>query len=170
MYPVFQSRPLFPMEYHVWLLSSPFSISRPSFFPESFWCHCNHFMCLPCCLASSILYQITKEVPTRFFLLSSSILSIYNNQQSLPDYLGDVFCSHWDFCLLPHLLKNLDSHQNPSSLSSAIACLNLFQSSPSFHCTFECTSHILVDTLLVYDCLSWKCSLMWQSQKVHYLN
>ena len=54
------------------------------------------------------------------------------NQQSLPIYLLDAFCNHWDFCSLPRLLQHLDSHQNPSSISSAIQRLNLFQSSPDF--------------------------------------
>ena len=70
------------------------------------------------------------------------------NQQSLPTYLLDTFCNHWDFCLLPHLLQHLDSHQSPSTISSAIQCLNLFQSSPKFHHILECTSHTPDDTVL----------------------
>ena len=73
------------------------------------------------------------------------------NQQSLPTYLLDVFCTHWDFCSLPRLLQHLDSHQSSSTISSAIQHLNLFQSSPNFHCILECTSHTPDDTLLVYD-------------------
>ncbi len=46
---------------------------------------------------------------------------------------------------------DLDSHLSPSSLSSAIACLNPCQSSPQLHCILECTSHTPDDTLLVYD-------------------
>ncbi len=42
------------------------------------------------------------------------------NQQSLPTYLLDAFCNHWDFCSLPRLLQHLDSHQSPSTISSAI--------------------------------------------------
>ncbi len=67
------------------------------------------------------------------------------NQLSLPDF------SHWDFCALQCLLYDLDSHQSPSSLSSAIACLNLFLSSPQHHCILECTSHTPDETLLVYN-------------------
>ncbi len=73
------------------------------------------------------------------------------NQQSLPSYLLNTFCSDWDFCSLPHLLPDLDSQQNQSSLSSNIVHLNLFHSSPAFHCTLENTSHTLDDTLFVYD-------------------
>ncbi len=73
------------------------------------------------------------------------------NQQSLPTYLLDAFCNHWDFCSLPRLLQHLDSHQSPSTISSAIQRLNLFQSSPDFHRILECTSHTPDDTLLVYD-------------------
>ncbi len=54
------------------------------------------------------------------------------NQQSL-----DIFCRHWDFCALTHLLHNLDSHQSPSSLSSAIALLNLFQAHLNFILTYS---------------------------------
>ncbi len=72
-------------------------------------------------------------------------------QQSLPDYLFDLFCSHGDFCSLQHILQNLDSHQSPLSISSAILHLNLFQSSPDFHHILECTSHTPDDTLLVYN-------------------
>ena len=49
------------------------------------------------------------------------------NQQSLPTYLLDAFCNHWDFCSLPHLLQHLDSHQSPSTISSAIQCLISFE-------------------------------------------
>ncbi len=73
------------------------------------------------------------------------------NQQSLPTYLLDAFCNHWDFCSLLHLLQCLDSHQRPSTISSAIQHSNLFQSSPNFHCILECISHTPGDTLLVYD-------------------
>ncbi len=50
-------------------------------------------------------------------------------QQSLPTYLLDAFCNHGDFCSLPYLLQNLDSHQSPSSISSALQHLNLFLAS-----------------------------------------
>ncbi len=70
------------------------------------------------------------------------------NQQSLPTYLLDAFCNHWDFCSLLCLLQHLDSHQSPSTISSAIHCLNLFQSSPNFHRILECTSHTPDDTFL----------------------
>ncbi len=73
------------------------------------------------------------------------------NQQSLPTYLLDAFCNHWDFCLLPRLLQHLDSHQSPSTISFAIQHLNLFQSLPNFHHILECTSHTPGDTLLVND-------------------
>ncbi len=63
------------------------------------------------------------------------------NHQSLPTYLLDAFCNNLDFCLLLHLLQHLDSYQSPLTISSAIQCLNLFQSSPNFHCIFEFTSH-----------------------------
>ncbi len=62
------------------------------------------------------------------------------NQQSLPDCILEAFCSHWNCCSLPHLLPNIDSHPSPSSLSSAIAHLHLFQNSHVFHCILECTS------------------------------
>ncbi len=108
-------------------------------------------VCLLCCLALSCLFQITNEDPTRFFCLPSSILSICH-QPNIITWLPSWFpLSCWDFCLLPCLLQNLDSHQSPSSLSSAVACLNLFQSSPNLHCILECPSHTLDDTLLVYD-------------------
>ncbi len=73
------------------------------------------------------------------------------NQQLLPSYLLYTFCNHWDFCSLPCLLQHLDSHQSPTSISSAIQCLNLFQSSLDFHCILECTSHTLDEFLLVYN-------------------
>ncbi len=73
------------------------------------------------------------------------------NQQSLPTYLLDAFCNHWDFCSLPRLLQHLDSHQSQSTISSTIQCMNLFWSSPHFHCILEYTSHSLDDTILVYD-------------------
>ncbi len=41
-------------------------------------------------------------------------------------------------------------HQSLSSPSSAIVCLNLFQSSPAFHDILECISYTQDDTLLVY--------------------
>ncbi len=73
------------------------------------------------------------------------------NQQSLLTYLLDTFCNHWDFCSLPRFRQHLDSHQSPSTISSAIQRLNLFQSSPDFHLILECTSRTPDDTLLVYD-------------------
>ena len=73
------------------------------------------------------------------------------NQQSLPTYLLDAFCNHGDFCSLLRLLQNLDSHQSPSTISSAIQRLNLFRSSTDFHRILECTLHTPDDTLLVYD-------------------
>ncbi len=88
-------------------------------------------MCPLCYLVPSILFQITNDIPTRLSLLLSSILSTITNQQSLPDYLLGAFCSHWDFCSLPHLLQNLNSHQIPSSLQSALICQNFFQSLPN---------------------------------------
>ncbi len=73
------------------------------------------------------------------------------NKQSLPTYLLDAFCNHWDFCSLQRFLQPLDLHQSPSTISSAIQHLNLFRSSTNFHRILECTSHTLDDTLLVYD-------------------
>ncbi len=128
-----------------------FSISRPSFVSESFWCHWYPSMCLLHCLAPSIHFQITNEVTTRLFSLPHQSYHSIINHLSLPDYILDAFCSHWDICALPHLLHELDSHQSPSSLSSAIACLHLFQISPQLHCILECISHTPDGILLVYN-------------------
>ncbi len=98
-------------------------------------------MCLLECL---VLCSQFKSPMTQ-----QSYQSIFN-QQSLPSYLLDSFCSNWDFCALPCLLHDIDSHQSPTSLSSAVAHLNLFQSSWQLH-LLECTSHTPDDTLLVYD-------------------
>ncbi len=49
------------------------------------------------------------------------------NQQSLPTYLLDTFCYHWDFCSLPRLLQHLDFHQILTNITSAIQCLNLLK-------------------------------------------
>ncbi len=46
-------------------------------------------------------------------------------------------------------LSDLDSHQSPSSLPSAIEHLNLFYSSPTLYCILEWTSPTPYDTLLV---------------------
>ncbi len=53
----------------------------------------------------------------KIHLFHQSYQSIIN-QLSLPDFLLDVFCSHWDFCELWWLLEKLDSHQSSSSISS----------------------------------------------------
>ncbi len=96
-------------------------------------------MCLLCSLVPFILFQISNEV------INLINLSSTNN------HFLTTLCSHWDFSTLPCLLHDLDSHQSPSSLSSAIACLNIFKSSPQLHCIVECTFHTQDDILLVYD-------------------
>ncbi len=118
---------------------------------ESIWCHWNHSMCLLCCLTTSVLFQITNEVPPKFFFLPSSLLSIYHQSTIITWILLDVFCSHWDFCALPHHLNDLDSHQSLSLLLSTIAHLNLFPSSPKFYRLLVNTSHTPDDTVLVCD-------------------
>ncbi len=59
-------------------------------------------MFLLCCLPPSNPFQITNEVTTRFLSLSSSILSIYHQSTIITWLHLDAFCSHWDFCALPH--------------------------------------------------------------------
>ncbi len=102
------------------------------------------FLCLLFHIKQPINYQ--QKSPYHHQPFQSII-----NQQSLPTYLLDAFCSHWDFCSLLHLLQHLDSHQSASTISSAIQRLNLFQSSPDFHCMIECTYHTPDATLLVYN-------------------
>ncbi len=102
-------------------------------------------MYLPYFLSPWISFQITNEVQ------HDSSLYHHQTYQSIPDYLLEAFCSHWNFCALPCLMHDFDFHHNSSSLSSDIVCLNLFQRSPQLHCILQCTPQNPDDILLVYD-------------------
>ncbi len=103
----------------------PFLTNLVPLYYVSFWCHFNLSKCLLDCLAPYLLFQTTNNIPTRFSSYHHQSYQSIINQLPLPYYLLDAFSSHWDFCSLPHLMQDLDSHQSPSSLSTVITHLNL---------------------------------------------